>query len=162
MIRYTISVKAEMPPGWMSADEAAPLLRASPGVLRIDAQTGRIPSKDRGPGNRPRWLLSAEAVHALAASGGRPDRRTADARPPRLRVDNGGAAADLRQQLTVERANAAELSAQLKEALESNAFLHAEIGRLRTAARNANVATLAQTESLQQFLIDDAPGQGLT
>lgn len=125
---------------WLSAAEAADRLDVSESTALMDAKKGRIHAYDRGEGRRPRWLLSRAEVDALVASGGRPDRRGVG-RKPTVSMESASEIAELRSELHNARREVQEL--------------HAEIARLRGVARNANVAVQAQTESLQQYLLED-------
>ena len=48
----------------------------------------------------------------------------------------------------------ADLRGELERASQQIANLEAEVARLRLVVRNANVAVQAQTESLQQFVLE--------
>lgn len=126
-------------PDWLTAADAADRLGVSESTALSDAKAGRLRSRDRGRGKRPRWVISRQHVEELLRAGGRRDRR-AEVRTQRL---VGATAVD------------ADVQAELDAANRRITQLEAEVARLRVVARNANVAVQTQTESLQQYLLED-------
>lgn len=134
---------------WLTAAEAADRLGVSESTARTDAESGRIRGRDRGPGRRPRWVIAAADVERLVASGGRIDRRTSRTAAPAPAPAAQAEVDRLREQLD-------EANQRLGAAYQQVADMKAEVARLRVVARNANVSVQAQTESLQQYLVDEA------
>lgn len=124
--------------------QTAELLGVSPSAIRNDIADNRLEAVDLGEGRRPRWMVRRPVVESILATGGREDRR--------------GVA---RKEAAATRVVVQETHEQLQDARRALALAHEEISRLRQevaqlkiAARNANAAVLAQTETLQQLLID--------
>lgn len=133
----------------LTAAEAADRLGVSESTALNDAKNERLDAIDRGEGSRPRWLISERDVREVVKSGGRPDRRSSRWREPdEPSAEPTGEPSEARRQLAEARARISELEATVSR-------LGAELARTRTIARNANVAVQSQTESLQQFLIDE-------
>jgi hypothetical protein len=124
---------------WLTAAEAADRLGVSEATALSDAKSGRLRASDRGVGRRPRWLISPEHVQEIIDEGGRTDRRSQALEAAHTTEDNGLVAA---------------LQSELQRASQHIANLEAEVSRLRLVVRNANVAVQAQTESLQQFVLE--------
>lgn len=133
----------------LTAAEAAARLDVSESTALNDAKNGRLDAIDRGKGTRPRWLISERDVREIMGSGGRPDRRSSRWREPvEPPAEPAGEPGEAHRQLAKARTTITKLEATVSQ-------LRAELARTRTVARNANVAVQAQTESLQQFLIDE-------
>lgn len=125
--------------GWLTAAEAAERLGISEATALSDAKSGRLRASDRGVGRRPRWLISAAHVREIIDEGGRTDRRSQALKASQTTEDNS---------------MVADLRGELERASQQIANLEAEVARLRLVVRNANVAVQAQTESLQQFVLE--------
>lgn len=133
----------------LTAAEAAARLGVSESTALNDAKNDRLDALDRGEGTRPRWLISERDVQQIVESGGRPDRRASRwGEPVQPSEELAAQPGETQHQLAEARTTITELEATVSR-------LQAELARAKTVARNANVAVQAQTESIQQYLIDE-------
>lgn len=135
----------------LTVAEAAERLGVSESTVRSDVKARRLRGLDRGPGRRPRWSVSRLHVDELLAEGGRRDRRSEPAARLGPAQEHGDAGSEAVQ------AELADARRELDQARGRIAVLESEVARLKTVARNANVAVQAQTDSLQQFVLETQP-----
>lgn len=138
---------AESANEWITIEDAAELLGVSLATVTNDIRGGRLTHQDRGEGRRPRWFVSRTHVQQIIEEGGREDRRKQRTASPQ---PGSSEASEL-------AAEVEELRGRLQAAHDEIAALRAEVARLRVAARNANVAVQTQTETIQQYLVEDQP-----